>query len=181
MTWYHKYLCHPGETQTKETIKQHLYWPNLRMDIQSHVDKCTVCQCGKKKQLKYRHLPPKEAKYMPWQHLCVDTIGPYRIHRKEKKDLVFQAVTFKDPAMGWFELQECKTKKANEISNLIEQVWLSRYPWPEYITFDGGPEFKAEFGDLLKTEYPNIKMKLLSKQKPKVKPFSNKPMAQSRT
>jgi len=40
-------------------------------------------------------------------------------------------------------MKECKTKKADEIANLVEQTWFSRYPWPEYITYDGGPEFKA--------------------------------------
>jgi hypothetical protein len=43
---------------------------------------------------------------------------------------------------------------------------LSRYPWPEFITFDNGPEFKAEFGDLLRKEYPNIKIKPSSKRNP---------------
>lgn len=166
VTWYHEYLCHPGETRTEETIKQHLWWPNLRTDVRGHVDKCPVCQRGKKKRLKYGHLPPKEAEFKPWQHLCVDTIGPYRVRRKGKKDLVFQAVTFIDPATGWFELKQTKTKKADEVSNLIEQVWLSRYPWPEYITYDGGSEFKAEFGDLIRNEYPNIKAKPSSKRNP---------------
>jgi hypothetical protein len=166
VSWYHDYLCHPGETRTEETIRQHLWWPNLRGDVRDHVAKCTACQRGKKKRLKYGQLPPKEAEYRPWQHLCVDTIGPYRIRRKGKKELVFQAVSFIDPATGWFELKECKTKKADEISNLIEQTWLSRYPWPEYITYDNGPEFKAEFGDLLRQEYPNIKAKPSSKRNP---------------
>ena len=166
VTWYHEYLCHPGETRTEETIRQHLWWPGLRNDVRRHVDRCPACQRGKKKRLKYGHLPPKEAEFKPWQHLCVDTIGPYRIRRKGKKDLEFQAVTFMDPATGWFELKQTKTKKADEIANLVEQTWLSRYPWPEFITFDNGPEFKAEFGDLLRQEYPNIKIKPSSKRNP---------------
>jgi hypothetical protein len=166
VTWYHEYLCHPGETRTEETIRQHLWWPGLRTDVRRHVDRCPACQRGKKKRLKYGHLPPKEAEYKPWEHLCVDTIGPYRIRRKGKKELVFQAVTFMDPATGWFELKQTKTKQADEVANLVEQTWLSRYPWPEFITFDNGPEFKAEFGDLLRKEYPNIKIKPSSKRNP---------------
>jgi hypothetical protein len=71
-----------------------------------------------------------------------------------------------DPATGWFELKQTKTKQADEVANLVEQTWLSRYPWPEFITFENGPEFKAEFGDLLRREYPNIKIKPSSKQNP---------------
>jgi transposase InsO family protein len=166
VTWYHEYLCHPGETRTEETIRQHLWWPNLRASVRKHVDKCTACQRGKKKRLKYGLLPPKEAEFKPWQHLCVDTIGPYRIRRKGKKELMFQAVTFIDPATGWFEMKECKTKKADEVANLLEQAWLNRYPWPEYITFDNGPEFKAEFLDALRNDYSGIKMKPSSKRNP---------------
>jgi hypothetical protein len=71
-----------------------------------------------------------------------------------------------DPAAGWFELKQTRTKQADKVANLVEQTWLSRYPWPEFITFHSGPEFKAEFGDLLRKEYPNIKIKLSSKRNP---------------
>ena len=166
ITWYHEYLCHPGEDRTEETIRQHLWWPSLRTDVSNHVRTCKACQMAKKQRVKYGQLPPKEAEFTPWEHLCVDTIGPYRIRRKGQKDLVFQAVTFIDPATGWFEFKECKTKRADEIANLFEQTWLSRYPWPQQITYDGGPEFKAEFGDLLRKEYPTIKTKPSSKRNP---------------
>jgi Integrase zinc binding domain len=80
VTWYHKYLCHPGETRTKETIQQHLWWPSLHTDVQRRVNRYPAsCQHGKKKHLKYGHLPPKEVEYKAWQHLSVDTIRPYRI------------------------------------------------------------------------------------------------------
>jgi hypothetical protein len=74
-----------------------------------------------------------------------------------------------DPVTGWFELKQTRTKHADKVANLVEQMWLStRYPWPEFITFDNGPKFKAEFGYLLRKEYPNIKIKPSSKQNPQV-------------
>jgi len=99
-----------------------------------------TCQTGKKKRIKYGHLPAKVAESYPWEHLCVDTIGPYIIRRKGKKELHFQAVTMIDPATGWFEMKQTKTKQADEVANHIETQWLSRYPWPQQITFDAGPE-----------------------------------------
>jgi hypothetical protein len=36
---------------------------------------------------------------------------------------------------------------------MVEQTWLTRYTMPEEITFDGGPEFKAEFKKLVEEEY----------------------------
>ena len=163
--WYHEYLCHPGETRTEETINQHLYIPGIRSLIKDIVGRCPICQTGKKKRIKYGHLPAKVAESYPWEHLCVDTIGPYIIRRKGKKELHFQAVTMIDPATGWFEMKQTKTKQADEVANHIETQWLSRYPWPQQITFDAGPEFKAEFQKLIKEEY-DIDAKPSSKRNP---------------
>ena len=33
-----------------------------------------------------------------------------------------------DPATNWFEIKEIKTKCADVIANLVEQIWLTRYP-----------------------------------------------------
>ena len=40
---------------------------------------CSVCQKQKKQHKKYGLLPEKEAEYKPWEWLCVDLIGPYKI------------------------------------------------------------------------------------------------------
>jgi transposase InsO family protein len=58
-----------------------------------------------------------------------------------------------DPASGWFEIVEIKTKSADVIANKLEQTWLSRYPWPSQVTFDKGSEFKAEVHDLITKNY----------------------------
>ena len=90
-------------------------------------------------------MPAKEAETRPWSKLCVDTVGPYRVQRKGKPDLIFQAVTFIDPATGWFEIKQCQTKKAHEVSNLIEQTWFSRYPWLSWQFRFPVPVFKSTF------------------------------------
>ncbi len=77
--WYHEMLCHPGEKRTEETIRQHLTWPGLKTDVIKHIKKCPNCQRNKKQKKKYGHLPPKLAESQPWEHLCVDMIGPYQI------------------------------------------------------------------------------------------------------
>lgn len=153
--WYHTYLLHPGETRTEETIAQHLYWPNIRKLVQEQVKACEKCQLAKRKRLKYGHVPMKnvDTETQPWRRLCVDCIGPYKIKRRNQSPLEFQAVTMIDPATSWFEMRQLETKKADEVANMVEQTWLTRYPMPEEITFDGGPEFKAEFKKLVEEEY----------------------------
>jgi len=104
--WYHTYLSHPGINRTEETIGQHLWWPKMRDQITTAVKICPICQRNKKKQKKYGHLPPKEAEAIPWDKLCVDTIGTYKIRRRGKPVLTCTCVTMIDPATGWFELQQ---------------------------------------------------------------------------
>ena len=139
--WYHNYLLHPGAVRTEETIRQHLYWPDLRVDVRQYIKTCDTCQRFKKQQKKYGHLPAKDAEAVPWDRLCVDLIGPYTIKRKDGKELILKAVTMIDPATGWFEVQEYKDKRAATIANIVEQTWYARYPWPTIITYDRGNEF----------------------------------------
>ena len=87
VNWYHDDLCHPGETRTEETIKQHLYMPRLRQYVKEVVGRCATCQLGKKKRIKYGLIPPKVAESTPWQHLCVDTVGPYIIRTEGRVSL----------------------------------------------------------------------------------------------
>ena len=86
------------------------------------------------RQKKYGLLPPKLAEATPWDKLCVDLIGPYKIRRKGKVDLICRCVTMIDPATGWFEIQQYDDKKSITVANIIEQEWFSRYPWPTQVT-----------------------------------------------
>jgi hypothetical protein len=88
ISWYHTTLCHPGKNRTKETIGQHLWWPNTRDHISNYVKICPLCQHKERRQKKYGLLPPKEAQATPWDKLCVDLIGPFKIRRKGEKELI---------------------------------------------------------------------------------------------
>ena len=81
--WYHHTQCHPGINRTKETISQHFYWKNMRDQITRDVSTCSLCQEQKKQCKKYGLLPEKEAEYKPWEWLCVNLIGPYKIQTKK--------------------------------------------------------------------------------------------------
>jgi hypothetical protein len=45
-----------------------------------------------------------------------------------------------DPSTCWFEVKDVKEKSAKESMKTFDDVWLSRYPRPEYIGFDNGGE-----------------------------------------
>ena len=58
-----------------------------------------------------------------------------------------------DPATGWFELKTTDGKSAMEVANIVEQTWLSRYPWPQEIVYDRGSEFMGDFANMIADDY----------------------------
>jgi hypothetical protein len=151
--WYHDTLCHPGMTRTEQTIRQHFWWKTLREDVQKHCSTCDICQRTKVSHAKYGHLPEKEAECNPWEKLCVDMIGPYTIKRRGKKSLTLWCVTMIDPATSWFEIKQVKNKEAYTVATVVEQTWLTRYPWPTVIVFDKGTEFMGDFATMVAKDY----------------------------
>lgn len=164
--WYHLTLCHPGINRTEESISQHLFWPKMRDQITSHVHACPTCQKNKRHTKKFGWLPPKEAEITPWDKICIDLIGPYKIRRKGKKDLICKCVTMIDPATGWFEIHQYDDKQSITVANIVEQEWFSRYPWPTQITYDRGSEFIGkDFQNMIKKDY-GIKGKPITVRNP---------------
>jgi hypothetical protein len=158
--WYHTMLCHPGATRLEDTIRQHFVWSALREDVRNACKKCHTCQVTKRTTAKFGHLPVKENNLKPWETLCVDLIGPYKIPRKgkttrskEEDCLTLWCVTMKVPATGWFKMAEIKTKSADVIANVIEQTWFNRYPWPTEVVLDRRTEFMAEFTEMIQRDY----------------------------
>ena len=69
--WYHKMLCHTGETQTEHTLRQHFEWNGLSTTVHGVCEKFPTCQRAKTTNQKYGKLPPKQAETNPWYMLCV--------------------------------------------------------------------------------------------------------------
>ena len=62
-------------------------------------------------------------------------------------------------------MREIKTKSADTVANVLEQAWLTRYPWPTQMIFDRGSEFKAELCQMIKNDY-GVKVKPISTRNP---------------
>ena len=164
--WYHTYLSHPGINRTEQTIRQHFTWTNLRQTVYDLCATCPTCQRTKRSTVKYGKLPPKEAEAEPWEVVCVDLVGPYTMRKNgTQPTLVFWALTMIDPATGWFEMKTIENKTADNVANIVENLWLSRYPWPQMIIYDQGSEFMAEFGLMVKDDY-GIKRKPTTTRNP---------------
>jgi hypothetical protein len=88
------YLGHPGINRTKETIGQHLWWPNMGKDITLSVSTCKNCQRNKCRHKKYGHLQEKEAEAMPWDKMCINLIG-LAIYYMQKGRMVLKYISTK--------------------------------------------------------------------------------------
>jgi hypothetical protein len=130
------------------TLRQNLAWPNLKKDVEAAVNNCHECHIGKKVRKKYGDLPEKLAEIpIAGNRVDVDLIGPLTIKAPSgNKELL--ASTMIDPSTCWFEVKDVKDKSAEESMNTFDDVWLSRYPRPEYIGFDNGGEYKILFEGL---------------------------------
>ena len=63
------------------------------------------------------------------------------------------ALTMINPATSWFDMTAIKTKSADIISNKIEPIRLSKYPWPSKIIIDQGTEFMKELIQMIEKDY----------------------------
>jgi hypothetical protein len=83
-----------------------------------------------------------------WNRVDADLIGPLTVKTPSgNKELL--ALTMIDPSTGWFEVKDVKYKSAKESMNTFDDIWLSRYPRPEYIGCDNGGEYKNVFEELV--------------------------------
>jgi hypothetical protein len=76
-------------------------------------------------------------------------IGPYDV-KATNGEFTLRALTMIDPATGWFEVKDVPDYSAMSTQAAFDEVWLSRYPRPEIIGFDGGSEFKHVFEEMRK-------------------------------
>ena len=138
----------------------------MRDQIEKYVRACPTCQLNKRKQKTYGHLPPKEAEVEIWDKMCIDLIGPYKIHRKGQPDLEYKCVTMICPASGWFEIHQYDNKKSITVANIAEQEWFAYYPCPMQVTFDRENEFIGQdFKHMLVLDY-GIKRKPITVRNP---------------
>lgn len=160
LAWYHHYLVHPGSSRMEHTLRQTLTWPNLQTDVQKYVSTCKQCQLCKKQRKQYGKLPTKEAeKPIPWNRVNIDMIGPYTV-KTEKGTYHLRALTMIDPATGWFEVKDVSDPNSDECMKAFDDVWLARYPRPQYLGYDNGNEYKKYFEEMRKNYAMKRKLSL---------------------
>ena len=72
VNWYHTTLCHPGETRTEQTLRQHFVFKNLRKLVHQICSKCDTCQRTKKNKKIMDSYRPKRQRQTHEKH-CAST------------------------------------------------------------------------------------------------------------
>ena len=131
VSWYHKYLAHPGETRMLETLTKLYFWPKMAEDVKRHVKYCKQCQINKRGRKHYGKLPAKVAEEsVPWQRVNVDMMGPLTVKTATGKRSLL-VLTMIDPATGWFEVKDIPSQSADACAQAFDDTWLCRYPRPQ--------------------------------------------------
>ena len=113
---------------------------------------------------KYDKLPAKQAETHPWDTLCIDLIGKYRmtpikggrkyaIKDKKDKNVNFQSTTMIDPVTGWIEIRSVPEPRADLVANQVELAWLIRCPLSNKIMAIRGKEFLVEFKTMIANDH----------------------------
>ena len=141
MNWYHIMLCHPGQVQMEQSIKDIYYWPGMRSDIIQLIKTCDVCQgCKQTNKNKYGSLPEKEGEIIKWGRVNVDLWGPKTVRNKNGWDYQIHVMTMVDPVTGWFKLEKLfNNPTASRCQQILDtSSWLAQYQRPREIRFDNG-------------------------------------------
>ena len=90
----------------------------------------------------YGELPPKEAEETPFDTVCIDLIGPWKLSIfEEQKTIELNALSIIDPVTGLTEFSRINSKEAEYIAIEFTLTWLQRYPKPRRVIHDNGSEF----------------------------------------
>ena len=149
VVWYHLMLNHCGQSKLYETIRLNFYNPDLHRTCTAVVNACD-CQKDKPISRGYGHLPPRTATMIPFQTVCVDLIGPWKIDVNHQ-EIIFNALTIIDPDTNLADATRIINKTSRHVAMHFENTWLSRYPWPLRCVHDQRKEFIGfEFLNMLR-------------------------------
>ena len=76
--WYQTMLCHPGETQLRNTSRQHFSRRNMCQDVKMHVRHCDTCQKREAWFKRTQKMPSKDTETEPCRDSCIDLSGPWK-------------------------------------------------------------------------------------------------------
>ncbi len=131
---------HPGINATIQLLQNRFWWPTLRKDTISHINRCQVCNTQKPS----RHLPagllhPLPIPERPWSHIAIDFITD--LPNSDGHSTILTVVDRFSKACRLIPLPKLPT--ALETAELLCNQVFCFYGLPEDILSDRGPQFTS--------------------------------------
>ena len=133
---------HFGQKKTYELLGDHFYWPKMRRDVTTFVERCITCHKAKSKLNPHGLYTPLPVPNIPWEDISMDFIlGLPRTQRG--KDSIFVVV---DRFSKMAHFIPCnKSDDASHVTNLFFREIVSLHGMPRTIVSDRDAKFVSYF------------------------------------
>ena len=147
----HETAGHPGELETYNSVRQHYWWPGLRVFVKNYVQGCGTCQQFKidRTPSKPAYIPTEGAKSTrPFANCSMDLITD--LPPVDEHDSILVVVD-QGLSKGVILLPCSKTLTSEGTAKLLLENLYKRFGLPDKIISDRGPQFASKaFTELLK-------------------------------
>ena len=155
LEWVHTNYMHPGEIRMIKIIEKNMFWNNMHKQIKEFVKNCLDCAKNKKNPKQYAKLTPTNIHYKLARFECVaiDICGPWTTSVDKKTGLEYKyLLTIIDIQSRWCELISLTDHQGLTVCAELDNEWFCRYPRPNIVLSDQGPELIGmEFNELLQS------------------------------
>ncbi|KAJ9543424.1 hypothetical protein OSB04_023131 [Centaurea solstitialis] len=138
-----KYSIHPGSTKMYRDLKMNYWWPVMKLDVASYVEKCVTClQVKAEHQKPYGSLQPLDIPEWKWEHITMDFVT--KLPRTLRgHDTIWVIVDRLTKSAHFLEMRE--TLPLDQLAKLYIKEIVRRHGVPLSIVSDRDSRFTSQF------------------------------------
>ena len=135
---------------TLKRLREVVFFPGMRLEVEGHVATCLRCQKKKGKQPDQRHTLASPTNGYPFQRIHIDFIGPFPPGSITGSKWI---LTCRDAFSKWLEAIPMTSTSSKAVAQVLEKEIFARYGIPESIHSDMALQFESNLykglGELL--------------------------------
>ncbi|KAJ9555226.1 hypothetical protein OSB04_009840 [Centaurea solstitialis] len=138
-----KYSIHPESTKMYRDLKMNYWWPVMKLDVASYVEKCVTClQVKAEHQKPYGSLQPLDIPEWKWEHITMDFVT--KLPRTLRgHDTIWVVVDRLTKSAYFLEMRE--TLPMDQLAKLYIKEVVRRHGVPLSIVSDRDSRFTSQF------------------------------------
>ena len=133
--------AHPGKERSLAQGSLNYFWPNMKQDIENHIDKCATCAETKTHRPSHAPILNYPAPTRPFQRVSMDLLTNLNETRRNYRHIMVVI----DHLTRYCELVPLTSKRAEECALAFYDNILCRYAAPDILISDNGREFVNAF------------------------------------